>query len=114
TRETPLSCIRLAGGAAKSKLWAQMFADVMETPVEVVDVGETGALGCAIAAAVAVGEYVNFAEASNQMIRVSGRFLPNKKLFSTYRKKYMLYQKTNTALDSVWDEMQSFMESEKI
>ena len=51
------SCIRLAGGAARSTVWAQMFADVMKLPVETVEANETGALGCAIAAAVATGEY---------------------------------------------------------
>ena len=54
TRQTPPDCIRLAGGAAKSPVWTQMFADILNLPVETVDENETGALGCAIAAAAAI------------------------------------------------------------
>ena len=47
--------IRLAGGAARSKVWTQMFADVMDMPVETVSAEETGALGCCVAGAAALG-----------------------------------------------------------
>ncbi len=38
--------IRLAGGAANSRIWTQMFADVTGYPVEVVDVKELGTWLC--------------------------------------------------------------------
>ena len=41
-----------------------MFADVMNMPVETVAAGETGALGCCIAAAAALGDYASPAEAA--------------------------------------------------
>ena len=41
TRTEPPKSIRLAGGAARSAVWTQMFADVMKLPVECVDVEET-------------------------------------------------------------------------
>lgn len=37
--------IRLVGGAAKFKVWTQIFADVMKLPVETSSVDEIGARG---------------------------------------------------------------------
>lgn len=111
TRTRPFSCIRLAGGAAKSKIWAQMFADVMETPVETVDIGETGTLGCAVTVAVAAGVYSDFQQAASSMVHVKERFEPNPGTFDIYRKKYRMYRLVNESLDPVWTEMQEMIES---
>lgn len=42
-RKTP-PYIRIAGGAANSDVWMQLFADVLETPLQVVDGKELGAM----------------------------------------------------------------------
>ena len=47
--------IRLAGGASRSPLWSDMFADILGLPVEVPDGSELGALGVSICAATGVG-----------------------------------------------------------
>jgi L-xylulokinase len=107
TREGPPACIQLAGGVARSRVWSQMFADICELPVETVDVNETGALGCAIDAAVAIGEYSSFAEATRKMVKAKGRFTPNPVSSARYRKKYGIYLKTIKALDTVWDDIQA-------
>ena len=79
TRTDKNVVIRLAGGAAKSEVWTQMFADVMGLPVETVDVGETGALGCAIAAAAAVGDYPDVTTAAEHMCRINPAVQPQLK-----------------------------------
>ncbi len=56
------SAIRLSGGAANSQVWLQMFADVMQIPVEVVEGKEQGAQGAAMAAGVAAGIYRDYQE----------------------------------------------------
>ena len=95
--------IRLTGGVAKSKVWTQIFADVMNLPIEIVDVNETGALGCAIAAATATGEYRDMKEAASKMSRITTRVEPIPENVAIYNKKYDLYRKTADALNSVWD-----------
>lgn len=94
--------IRLAGGAAKSPLWAQLFADILELPVELIECDELGALGCAMAAAVAAGEYPGFPEAAKAMVKVRRRVEPNAGAFGAYRKKYGLYKQVTEALDGCW------------
>lgn len=110
TRTNAPECIRLAGGVVNSPVWVQMFADIMEMPVETVNVKETGALGCAIAAAVAVGNYPSIDEAAKAMCHIGRRVEPNEKNYDIYRRKYDLYLKTIDALDGLWSDMQSFIE----
>ncbi len=106
SREEPPKVIRLTGGVAKSRVWTQMFADVMNMPIEIVDVDETGALGCAIAVAAAVGEYDSIEAAAAEMGRIAARVEPIPENVEIYNKKYDLYRKTAQALDSVWNEYQ--------
>ena len=111
TRENAPVCIRLAGGAARSAVWAQMFADIMGLPVETVEANETGALGCAIAAAVATGEYEDLKSAVENMTAVSSRYEPDSGVTGVYNRKYALYCKTIHQLDGLWDDMQALIEN---
>ena len=110
SRSTPPRCVRLAGGAARSRIWTQMFADILQLPVETVEVNETGALGCAVAVAAAVGDYPSIPEAVSGMCRISSPVLPNPAVAEIYRKKYALYQNVIACLDGVWDSMQALIE----
>ena len=102
--------IRLAGGATKSKVWVQMFADVMQLPVETVMANETGALGCAIAGAVATGVYKDLPTAIAAMSPISPAVMPNPDLKEIYDKKYGLYTKGIDCLDGFWSDMQKVVE----
>jgi L-xylulokinase len=99
---TETRAIRLSGGAAKSDVWAQIFSDVFELPVETIDNDELGALGCAMTATVAAGEYKNLKEAAQNMVRIKNKIYPNKGNEEIYRKKYGIYKKTSDALDDTW------------
>ena len=95
--------IRLVGGATKSKVWTQIFADVMKLPVETSSVDETGAHGCAIAAAIAVGDYADVPSALSAMTKLSSPVYPRREYFEMYDRKYDAYRKIISALDPVWD-----------
>ncbi len=110
TRTEPIRAIRLSGGAARSKVWTQMFADVMQLPVETVAADEAGALGCAIAAAAATGTYSSLTEAVEQMSEIHEAVMPRSEYKETYDKKYHLYCRTIECLDGLWDEMQKVVE----
>lgn len=97
--------IRLAGGAAKSKVWVQMFSDIIQMPIEVIDIDELGALGCAMSATIAAGEYNDYKEAAKNMVKVKYRVEPNHEKKSIYEKKYRNYHKVIDALDHVWKDL---------
>lgn len=53
--EVPLESIRLLGGGARSRLWAQIRADAVQLPVELPGEVDTSPIGAAVLAAVASG-----------------------------------------------------------
>jgi len=99
--------IRLAGGAVKSPLCVQLFADILELPVETIDTDELGTLAGAMAAAVAIGEYADFKKAAKTMVSVKQCVMPNPENFVAYRKKYSLYTKAVNSLEALWGDMLS-------
>lgn len=109
TRSTPPASIRLAGGVARSAVWTQIFADLMGYPIETVDVKETGALGCAMAAAVAAGDYPDLSQAAQKMVTVNPAVYPNAENRSHLEQRYQLYCKILDALDPVWDDLQKLL-----
>lgn len=102
--ERPPESIRLVGGAAKSPVWAQIFADVMKLPVETSAIDETGAHGCAIAASIAAGDHPDIEAALKAMTRLSEPIMPRREYFAAYDRKYAVYEKIIQALEPVWDE----------
>ena len=95
--------IRLTGGAARSQVWVQMFADCFQIPVEIPAGTELGALGAAIAAAVASGCYPDFPEAIAAMTRIARRYEPDITTGDIYDEKYRRYMDVIMALAPVWE-----------
>ena len=99
------SQIRLSGGAARSTVWLQMFADILQVPVEVPAGNELGALGAAIVASVAAGCYDNLPAACKAMVRIERSCQPDATRASLYREKYERYQRLLQVLAPVWSEL---------
>ena len=104
TRETP-SAIRLSGGVTKSNVWLQMFADILQLPMEIVDGAELGAKGAAIAAAIGAGFYRDFMEASMETVKIKKAVMPNQGRKAVYDGKYGNFIKTMNALHGLWEDI---------
>lgn len=87
------SMARLAGGVSKSKVWVQMFADILQIPIEITEGTELGALGAAVCAGVASGTFCSFQEAVDSMVKVSSVFYPDSRNEEIYARKYERYKK---------------------
>lgn len=109
-KATPTRSIRLAGGMARSAVWVQMLADTTGLPVEVVEVNETGNLGCAVLGAVATGAYDSIQDAAAHICRIAPAVLPNPEKKEIYDRKYQLFLQVIEALDGVWDSMQALID----
>ena len=105
TRGNRSGAIRLAGGAAKSAVWTQMFADVMNMPVETSAADETGALGCAIAVAAALGDFGDAADAAAHMSGLKQAVLPRAEAVTAYEAKYQRYLHALEHLAGFWPEL---------
>ena len=94
--------IRLTGGAARSEVWGQIFADVFQAPVEIPSGTELGALGAAICASVAAGCHPGYAEACRAMVKIARRQEPDPANRDVYATKYDRYRSVLAALEPVW------------
>ncbi len=98
----PPKIVRISGGATESPVWVQIFADVLQKPIEVSAAKELGTLGAAMCAAVAAGDYQSLEDAADHMTRVSYTCQPNAQNKEIYRKKYNIYKALIDGIDPVW------------
>lgn len=99
---TPPEAVRIAGGGAKSLVWAQMFADILQMPIEITEASELGALGAAICAAVGSGQYQNVEDAVASMVKTTKVVTPDTSKKDIYDEKYARYLDAADALDGYW------------
>ena len=99
--------VRIAGGATKSDLWMQMFADIIGLPMEVSAASELGILGSVICAGIGSGQYNNAEEAIEKFVSIEKTIYPDKKMAEYYKKKYSLYKRILDSLDNVWSEFET-------
>lgn len=104
TMAAPVHALRLAGGGARSRLWAQMLADALAAPVLVTEGSEYGARGAAINAAVAIGLYASYAEAIERMVRPAQAFEPVEGRRAWWLEQLELYRMERMAMAPVWKE----------
>jgi len=97
-----LNTIRLTGGATNSDVWAQMFADVFQIPIEIPAGTELGCLGAAICGAVTSGIYPDYEEACKNMVTINRIYQPNPDFSSVYTEKYERYLKLLEVLAPAW------------
>jgi xylulokinase len=93
--------VRVSGGGAKSTLWRQILADVLESELVSVNTTEGAAYGAALLAGVAAGAWPDVDTACAQTIRVSDRITPNAANISRYAEMYRQYQSLYPALRPV-------------
>jgi len=101
----PAETICLTGGAARSNVWAQIFADVFQTPVEMPAGTERGALGAAICASIAAGCHAGYNDAVAAMVEVAGVRQPDPARKNIYAKKYDRYKRVVDALRPLWKDL---------
>ena len=84
--------VRVSGGGAKSMLWRQILADVLDSEPVTVNTTEGAAYGAALLAGVAAGVWSDVDTACAQTIRVSERISPDLANVSRYAEMYRQYQ----------------------
>lgn len=101
-REKPAS-IRLSGGAANSDVWVQIFADVLQISIDVIEDKELGAQGAAMAAGIAAGIYQNYEEAVQRTVKITKTIAPRPEYQTVYEEKYKTYRAVIKGLSGVWE-----------
>lgn len=83
--------LRAMGGAANSKLWMQIYADVTGNRISMTTSDTATTLGASILAGVGVGLYSGFEEAVKETVKVTRIQEPNMKNHEIYKKSMQLY-----------------------
>lgn len=94
---------RMIGGGARSPVWAQMFADVLELPIEVPRGREIGARGAALSAGIGVGAYADAADAVARAVSIERRYTPDPAASARYRAGYAAYAELAQAMRQPWE-----------
>jgi xylulokinase len=102
-----VSTARIIGGGAKSPLWCQIIADVLNVKVQKIHSSEGPALGAAILAMVGAGAFPTVEEACRQIIKTTETFTPNAQAALGYDKHYAVYTGLYKALKDTYQEIAS-------
>jgi xylulokinase len=88
--------VRISGGGAKSSIWRQILADVLNVELVTVNTTEGAAYGAALLAGVGAGVWPDVPAACDQLLQITGSTSPRQP--EIYDKLYPYYQGLYTAL----------------
>ncbi len=89
----------LGGGGARSALWLQIHADVLNRPIHLTRETESCALGAAMSAAVGAGLFPDFDAAARAMVAIERVIPPNPENIPVYDELFGRYVATYHALN---------------
>ena len=83
---------KICGGGAKSPLWKKIVANVLNLKVDVIESEEGPAMGGAMLAAVACGEFKSVEEAAAKVVKIVDTVEPDPELASKYEARYAQFK----------------------
>ncbi len=101
----PVSRTKICGGGAKSPLGRKILANVLNICVEVPENEEGPAMGGAMLAAVAHGEYESVEQAAEAIVKCREVIEPEPGLVSRYEERYQQFQKIYPACRSLFAQL---------
>jgi len=97
---TAIQQVRVSGGGARSPLWRQILADVLNSELVTVNTSEGAAYGAALLAGVGAGFWPDVDTACAQVIHVTGRTQPEPAAVARYNAVYAEYRQLYPTLKS--------------
>ncbi len=94
---------KICGGGAKSPLWKKMIANIFNVKVDVPVAEEGPAMGGAMLAAVAAGEFKSVEEIAGKFVKVKETVEPDPELAKKYDEKYKQFKAIYPALKPVFN-----------
>jgi xylulokinase len=90
--------VRISGGGARSALWRQIIADVLDADLVTVNTTEGAAYGAALLAGVGAGLWRDVSAACQSTVRRTDVTSPRAEAVATYEEIYPLYRQLYPAL----------------
>ena len=95
---TSIEQVRISGGGARSPLWRQILADVLDTELVTVNTTEGAAFGAALLAGTGAGAWGDVREACDATVRIAGATPCDPETAKRYRPCYRAYRGLYPAL----------------
>jgi xylulokinase len=99
--------VRASGGGARSPLWRQIIADVLDVELVTVNTTEGAAYGAALLAGVGAGLWLDVDSACETTVRTTGSTPPERETAAHYASSYALYRRLYPDLKPVSHELSS-------
>jgi xylulokinase len=104
--------IRMIGGGAKSRLWREIFACIMEKPILRLNfIEEATSVGAAVAGGIGVGIFSSIEDAE-RLVHVTEEVKPIKEDIPVYKKQYALFMQSIDLLGDIFSGLARVRESE--
>jgi xylulokinase len=97
--------VRISGGGAKSGLWRQILADVLNAELVTVNTTEGAAYGAALLAGVGAGHWPDVETACGATIHLTGQVAPDATHSAAYEQHHLRYRALYPALKPTFDGM---------
>ena len=94
---------KICGGGAKSPLWKKMIANILNIKVDVIESEEGPALGGAMLAAVACGEYASVEDAAAKIVKVIDTVEPDAAIAARYEARYQQFKEIYPACKPIYE-----------
>lgn len=90
--------LNATGGGARSKVWMQMKADVLNLPITALKTADAGTVGSAMLTGVTIGLFSSLEEAARVMVQQAETYLPRPAQHEAYMRIYQRYRKLYRAV----------------
>lgn len=97
-----ISSSKICGGGAKSPLWKQMIANILNAELECLESEQGPGMGGAMLAMVACGEYASVQEVCDKFVHVASTVKPEPELVVKYEKRYQQFKKIYPACKALF------------
>lgn len=90
--------LHATGGGAKSEIWMQMKADMLNVPITALKTVDAGTVGSAMLTGIAVGCFKNLEDAALHMVEKKQVYTPHQSMHEKYMEIYKKYRKLYQAV----------------
>lgn len=96
---------KICGGGAKSPLWKKIVANILNIKVDMIESEEGPALGGAMLAAVACGEFASVEDAAAKLVKVVDTVEPDEELAAKYEERYQQFREIYPACKELFNKI---------
>jgi len=90
--------LHATGGGARSAVWMQMKADVLDLPIVALRTADAGTVGSAMLTGVAIGVFADLEDAAKHMVEEIHTYTPRPQMHEKYMRIYERYEKVYAAV----------------